>query len=203
MKRAIVGEGSGTPSRYRVEGGKACIDIKIKTIQQIFDGRDPAPFRERDLDEDAVDYIVGAAEEIPRKIGLKIVFWISDPSPQVDDLIVVEGVRSHFTYELERLRRRLRQLVRQGQLALLVGIGALVALLSLAELALMIPAVHVRQIVREGLVITGWVAIWRPLDVLLYEWWPVVRQRRLFARILASDVTIVHGQGTKGSSDAD
>ena len=64
-------------------------------------------------------------------------------------------MRGHFGYEFDRLRRRIRQLVRQGQLALLVGLAALVAFLSLAELALMIPAGHIRQILREGLVITG------------------------------------------------
>jgi hypothetical protein len=37
----------------------------LTTAHQLFDERDPAPFRERDLSADAVDYIVGAAEEIP------------------------------------------------------------------------------------------------------------------------------------------
>jgi len=184
--------------RYRIDAGKACIDIRIRTAQQLFDGRDPAPFRERDLDEDAVDYIVGAAEEIPPKSGLKIVVWISEgSSPQVEDATIVEAVRSHFTYELDALRRRIREHVRQGQLALTIGLTVLVVFLTFAELTLMLPAGHARSILREGLVITGWVAMWRPLDLLLYDWWPLVRQRRLFARILGADLTIAHGHGAE------
>lgn len=183
--------------RYRLDEGKACIEIKLKTAQQLFDGRDPAPFRERDLDEDAVDYLVGAAEEITPKVGLKLVVWISEgPAEQLENTTIVEAVRSHFTYELDRLRRRIREHVRQGQLALLVGLLVLVLFLTLAELTLMMSSGHVRQILREGLVITGWVAMWRPLELLLYDWWPLVRKRRVFTRILASDIAIVHGHQT-------
>ena len=32
----------------------------------------------------------------------------------------------------------------------------------------------------EGLVIGGWVALWYPLDVLLYQRWPLARERRLY-----------------------
>ncbi len=45
-----------------VEGAHACIDISLRLAEQLFDGRDPAPFRERDLDEDAADYILAAAQ---------------------------------------------------------------------------------------------------------------------------------------------
>jgi hypothetical protein len=56
--------------RYRIEDGRSCIDIRLKSSRQLFDGRDPAPFRERDLDEDAIEYIVGAVQELPPKAAL-------------------------------------------------------------------------------------------------------------------------------------
>jgi hypothetical protein len=31
----------------------------------------------------------------------------------------------------------------------------------------------------EGLIIAGWVALWYPLDALLYQHWPLKRERRL------------------------
>ena len=54
-----------TRTRYRVEEGRSCIDLKVRHSRQLFDTRDPAPFRERDLDADAVEYLLAAAEEIP------------------------------------------------------------------------------------------------------------------------------------------
>jgi hypothetical protein len=38
----------------------------------------------------------------------------------------------------------------------------------------------VERFIDEGLVIAGWVALWYPLDVLLYQRWPLARERRLY-----------------------
>ncbi len=187
---------SGTPSRYRLEAGKPCIDIKLSTVDQLFDGRDPAPFRGRDLDEKAVVYILDAVQEIPRKSEFNLVLWIAEDLPaELPAATVCEGVRSHFTYEVEQLDRGIRSHVRAGQFKLLVGLLALTLFLSLAELTSMMAPGHIRQILREGLVIIGWVALWRPLDALLYDWWPLVQQRRLHARVLRAEVRLSFGSG--------
>jgi hypothetical protein len=192
MDRAIVDEAS---PRYRIEGGKTCIDIRLKTAHQLFDTRDPAPFRERDLEEAAVEYIVGAFEDLPAKAEVKIVLWIAEPSPDLSPETLKEAVRAYFAYEIVRLQRRTRQHLKTGQLALGMGLAMLAALLTLAELTtVLLPVGTVRQILREGLVIIGWVAMWRPLDVLLYDWWPLVRQRRLLKRIVTTDIAVEHGK---------
>jgi hypothetical protein len=36
----------GTAARYRVEDGRWWIDIRVAQSRQLFDGRDPAPFRD-------------------------------------------------------------------------------------------------------------------------------------------------------------
>jgi hypothetical protein len=183
-------------TRYRFEGARACIDIRLKTLQQLFDGRDPAPFRERDLDEDAVEYIVGAAEELGAGTALKLVIHVptrgdAAGDAELEDAIIGAAIRAHFDYELDRLRHRMRAHVRQGQMALGVGLIALVACLTLAELTTVISLLHVRQILREGLVIVGWVAMWKPVELLLYDWWPLSRKRGVLSRIRAAEVEIV------------
>ncbi len=185
----------GTPPRYRHEGRKTCVDIKLRTVHQLFDGRDPAPFRERDLEEDAVEYILGAFQEFPPKADVKIVFWIAEEStPLISTETVVEAVRGHFAYEIERLQRRIREHVRLGQLTLAVGLSVLTLFLTLAELTEWLSPSTFRQILKEGLVITGWVAMWRPLEVLLYDWWPLVRQRRLCKRVLEAEIAVEGGR---------
>lgn len=99
-------------------------------------------------------------------------------------------MRSHFIYEGQQVERRLREHVRRGQMILGVGLTVLVVFLTLAELTLSLPGGHLREILREGLVITGWVAMWRPLEVLLYDWWPLIDERRQVRRILAAPVSI-------------
>jgi hypothetical protein len=183
-----------TRTRYRVEEGRSCIDLEVRHSRQLFDTRDPAPFHERDLDEDAVEYILAAAQEIPRNRPLAFVVTISEePEPRLTPDVIVEAVRGHFNYEGEQVERRLREHVRRGQMFLGVGLTVLVVFLTLAELTSSLPTGPLRDILREGLVITGWVAMWRPLEVLLYDWWPLIDERRQVRRILAAPVMIRYG----------
>jgi hypothetical protein len=180
-----------TRTRYRVEDGRSCIDLRVRQSRQLFDGRDPAPFHERDLDDDAVAYLLGAAQEIPGKQPLKIVVTISEePEPRLAADVIVAAVRGHFGFEGEQVERRLREHVRRGQMTLGVGLTVLVVFLTLAEFTVSLPAGPLREILREGLVITGWVAMWRPLEVLLYDWWPLIDDRRQIRRILEAPVSI-------------
>jgi hypothetical protein len=72
----------------------------------------------------------------------------------------------------------------------LVVLLALVVFLSLAGFIVSFPPGPVREILREGCVITGWVAMWRPLEILLYDWWPMVDERRHIVRLLEAPVSI-------------
>jgi len=179
--------------RYRAEAGRFCIDIRLRTSRQLFDGRDPAPFRERDLDDRAMEYLMGAAEELPRKAPMKLVFWISEePASGLPDATLTEAVRAHLEYEVARLDRQIQQHMRRGQVFLLFGLTVLVVFLTLAEFTSSMPMGHLRQIVREGLVITGWVAMWRPIEVLLYDWWPLVEERRVYRRLHEAPIEVRH-----------
>lgn len=180
-----------TVPRYRIEGDRTCIDIRLRGVQQLFDRRDPAPFRQRDLDEDAVDYLRAAAEDIPVSQQLKILLILEEPTVHPLSPAEIEtAIRAQFEYERTRVTRRLRQQRQFGQVTLIVGLSVLVAFLTLAQMADKLPSSPVREIIREGLVITGWVAMWRPIEVLLYDWWPLVRARKQIVRILAAQVEV-------------
>jgi hypothetical protein len=42
----------------------------------------------------------------------------------------------------------------------------------------------------QGLLIVGWVAMWRPLEIFLYDWWPIVGERRIHGRLSRMEVRI-------------
>jgi hypothetical protein len=44
--------------------------------------------------------------------------------------------------------------------------------------------------VRQGLAIIGWVAMWRPLEIYLYRWWPVLRLERVYRNLSAMTVDV-------------
>jgi hypothetical protein len=46
------------------------------------------------------------------------------------------------------------------------------------------------EIVRESPTIGGWVSMWRPLEVFLYDWWPIRHEARLSDRLASMPVRI-------------
>ena len=48
-----------------------------------------------------------------------------------------------------------------------------------------------RAVARESLEIGGWVAMWRPLEIFLYAWWPVRRRQLEYARLARMDSRVV------------
>jgi len=47
-------------------------------------------------------------------------------------------------------------------------------------------------VLRESLLIGGWVAMWRPMEIFLYDWWPVRAEARLSDRLTAMPVRIAY-----------
>ena len=56
---------------------------------------------------------------------------------------------------------------------------------------------HVADLLRESLSIGGWVAMWRPMEVFLYDWWPIRAEARLYDRLSAMPVRIAYADPTK------
>ena len=40
----------------------------------------------------------------------------------------------------------------------------------------------------EGFLIAGWVSLWHPVEILLYEWWPISRRIRIYESSMHMDI---------------
>jgi hypothetical protein len=49
-------------------------------------------------------------------------------------------------------------------------------------------------IARESLTIVGWVAMWRPLQIFLYDWWPLQRRIRLYQKLSSAHIQVIQGK---------
>jgi len=69
---------------------EAKIEVNLSRLAQLFNSLDPSPFHERDLDQDAEDYIIGSAEEISHQRPLSLVIHLpADQLPQTGPPISV------------------------------------------------------------------------------------------------------------------
>ncbi|MEQ1722015.1 MAG: hypothetical protein ABL930_02485 [Pseudobdellovibrio sp.] len=57
----------------------------------------------------------------------------------------------------------------------------------------------IAEIVSAGLVIIGWVGMWRPIESLLYDWWPIREQRLIFDKISNLDVEVIGAKTSKAT----
>jgi hypothetical protein len=81
----------------------------------------------------------------------------------------------------------LGRLMRLALANLAIGLLFLAACLALRR-SLMAAQSH--DLLAEGLLIIGWVALWRPVEMFLYDWWPLLRRRRRFDSIARMSVEI-------------
>ncbi len=174
---------------YRTEGDTVLIEIRLSRLQQLFESLDPAPFHEKDLDPDAEAYIVGAAREIPLAIPAKIVIQLP-PAELAAAGDVGAALHNYFAYRRDIALRDLREQLRLGRTSLIIGLGFLFACISAREIVVSFGDGTFEKILSEGLIIMGWVAMWRPIQVFLYDWWPIRRTVLIHAKLATIPVEL-------------
>jgi len=187
----LPGHNMSEPKIFSPLMGEAKIELRLTRLPQLFNSLDPAPFHERDLDPDAEDYIISSAEEISRRQPLRLVIHLPDdqvPQDRTHDL--GEAIHNYFAYREAHERRRLRILFRDGRIALATGLIFLLCCTLIRELAFSFGRGSISDIVGEGMLIVGWVAMWRPLEIFLYEWVPIRRRCRTLAKLANIPVTV-------------
>jgi hypothetical protein len=179
---------------YRREGGDTLIEIRLHDVRQLFHTLDPAPFHEKDLDENAATYLMEACDEAGSR-PLRLVVHLPTSEAQSESARTLpQAVNNYFAYREQQLRKDLMKLLRFGAVSLVIGLLFLMACIALRRVLIAHPLMVDQAIVDEGLLILGWVAMWRPMEVLLYDWWPLARRRALLRRLAVIPVEVRSAQ---------
>ena len=107
---------------------ESVVEVRVEEVIQLFDTLDPFPFRERDLDKDAEEYIVSWARELPHNRPIKIIIHApasevyGDVAPQLEP-----ALNRYFSYRAEAVDRDLRDCFEFGWRSLAIGLAALAA----------------------------------------------------------------------------
>jgi hypothetical protein len=153
----------------------------------MFSSLDPSPFWDRDLDHNAAAFI---EDEFSDKRSAA--FWHLHVHTQGDSALAGDlqtAVENYYGRMATAARRELVEHRRMGHIALLVGLAVFLLSMTARELLLRLIA-PLPQTVNEGLIILGWIALWRPTEMLAYEWVPLVRKRRLYERLAGVRVAV-------------
>jgi hypothetical protein len=80
--------------------------------------------------------------------------------------------------------------MKQGRTSLLVGVLFLLACLGAIELFALRAPGTLSTFLSEGLTIAGWVAMWKPMQIYLYDWWPLRRRGQVFDKLSRMPVEV-------------
>lgn len=181
-----------TPVISREAYNAGVIEVRVHRVEELFNTLDPTPFPEKDLDDAAEEFIVSWARELHKRTPLIVRVQVSGPPEEQRSIERVrETIRTYFAHRAEISRLKFGSLMSRGRVSLLVGLLFLATCMFLANIVSSLGTGPLFVVMREGLMIGGWVAMWRPLEIFLYDWWPMLAERRLFERLSNATVEVV------------
>jgi hypothetical protein len=87
--------------------------------------------------------------------------------------------------------RKFRERFRHGRWSLLIGLTFLgIALFARQEIPPYIESQLFARIFADALLIIGWAAMWEPITVLLYELWPMIRQKQVYEKLSVMPIEV-------------
>src|SRR3954470_19973437 len=126
-----VAHSAGDP----IPGDCEVIEIHVGELKQLFNAIDPSPFRERDLDPSAEEFILAWAREAPADARLALSVYLDRPAGLPEEpAILRDAIREFFAHRGQMARQRLRQLFRRGRTSLVIGLTCLAVFLLIGDL---------------------------------------------------------------------
>ncbi len=171
---------------------KGPIQVRVDTVEDLFNPIDPHPLHLRDLDVEIAGWITDWAQEQPGRVPVSIAVRVADASFEGRESAVSDGIHNHFAYRRWDASRRLSRLWREGRISLVIGLAVMAVFTTISRLIESPSNTAFVDLVQEGLAVAPWVAMWRPMEIFLYLWWPIRAERRTFDRLVESHVTYTH-----------
>ena len=167
------------------------IESSLRDVDQLFNTMDPSPFHEKDLDHDAEEFILSWAQEFHRHEPVDLIVHLEKlPEGRDAKKIIEEAVHHYFTYRARINKLEFKQLMKQGRISLLVGVSFLMVCLIIIEMFALRSTGPISSFLSEGLTIAGWVAMWKPMEIYLYDWWPLRRLGYTFEKLSQMTVEV-------------
>ena len=175
-------------SAEAIPADASIIKVRLQDLNRLFDLMDPAPLYKQDLHPNVAEHIVESAREFPARARLALVLHVDQAAPQAPtDQAVSDATRAYFAHRSTQAQRKLRLHLRRGVISLIIGLAFLATTLTTSQL---LGTGSFATTLRHSLEIGGWVALWRPLEMFLYDWWPILGDKLFYRRLARMPVQI-------------
>lgn len=176
--------------------------LHLDDIQDIF--ADPEPGSDRYVS--GIDYLYSEIKTHSPREKFKVTIVL--PQEKITEALVEktrEKVKRYCRFKIEENQKELIAQRHERSYALWVGLTVLVVGLVLAGILTLIARsiepsginlllAVLLAIAGQGFVVAGWVAMWQPVELILYDWWPFRRDIRIYKQIADADIVIREGE---------
>jgi hypothetical protein len=168
------------------------IDIRLERIEQFFHSLDPHTQWHRQIAAPIEEFILAEARELPRRALIRIRLFVASPEADATRRQdVAHALRAHFAYRARVENANLHDLLWRGVISLAVGLLVLAVCLRIGPWIGNFTKETTGNFVDTAFQIVGWAANWRPVEIFLYDWWPVAEDRRLYRRLAGARVELL------------
>ncbi len=173
------------------------LTVELASADELFVPPAPDPAWRR-FDTDAgIDRLARQLEVMskPQRVGASVLLELPDEPPGLR-----EGFARYCEAVIERLRQQVTIRKREGRKALIVALCILAVAMSISVYFRGAPIPwYLQTILGEGFMIGGWVALWRPIDLLLYDNWPDRERIAIWQSLAAAPIRIQPSSGEPAS----
>ena len=183
-------------SLYKKVDGKVLIEVKLSSIMQLYNSFDPAPFHEKELDIDAEKYIIDTIKDFPVKTQFRLVIYLPPELAESEGAKTLGfAIHNHFRYRTMVAERNFRRHFRYGRFSLIIGLTFLAIALIARQMVSHLSDQFLAQFFADALLIIGWVAMWEPITVLLYQLWPIIQTKKVHEKVSMMEIDVLPSPG--------
>ena len=169
------------------------VHVRVRQLSQLFNSFDPSPFWDRDLDRSAAQYIEAEFDDRPRDHDW-ILEVVTEDDQQYRATDIQQALKVYYQRLAESTLRQQRRRVRAGQWAMAAGLVVFALSTVGRDLLSRRLSDGLPRLLDDGLIIIAWIAVWLPLEQLISDVLPMLRDRRFYARLAGVRVHLRHAK---------
>lgn len=172
--------------------------LKLEDIRRLFVAPARDPFSAGGMAKPGIETLLDSLGSGPPRGGDSV--RIELPPGKLEEARRMDpagAVRRYCRSRIEECEGELAAMRRDGRRALWIGFGMITVCLTLAAAAgeaSWMP--RFGKVCAESLTVLGWVSIWHPAEMLLFDRWPLRRAIRALAVLEKAEISLVaRGEG--------
>ncbi|HSY61769.1 MAG TPA: hypothetical protein VK796_07825 [Cytophaga sp.] len=146
--------------------------------------------------EDWIDTIISTISAHGAKKDYKIVIHVPKSLTTLDVATISAKLKEFYQIHTTELKNELMVMKTQSLDALIKGVPIMIAALSLnfvieQHLKNELHINYYEFILKESMYIFGWVSMWKPIELFLYDRWPLNRKLKSYDKMLVTPIHIL------------